>query len=161
MEHLEKIASKNSCELNQECVELIVKGFVEKLECFDNLVKDNSLEEIKYFNKDDPSGVLVITYSGSLLSIGPLKNGVRKSRYASIGIRRDVPKIATDDFSTLLSDISMDKSIHFKSGPINKTSCIYKLARVQNNLDLEKQETILSGATMVLVKEFIKVNNEY
>ncbi len=159
LKHLKRLVKTAKLPDTEDSVEIMVKGFVEKLECFDTLVKQNGLTDIEILKNEDSSGALVITYSGSLLSIGPMDNGVRKIEYASIGIRTDVPEIASEDFSELDGDIKIDNIANFITGPIQNSSGIYRIAKVDRSLDYKKQEELLSDVTRVLVEDFVEVNN--
>lgn len=157
--HLKKLVKTAQLPDTENSVELMVAGFVDKLECYDNLVKENNLIDTDILKNDESCGALVITYSGSLLSIGPRDHGVRKVEYASIGIRKDVPEIASEDFSEINGDIKVDSAVSFIIGPIQNSSGIYRIAKVSKMLDYKKQEELLSDVTRILVDDFVEVNN--
>lgn len=155
--HLNSIVKKTG--LDNRSTEIIFQGFMEKLQCFDNLVDKNSLKETSFFSEDNLNGAIIITYSGSLLSLGPVENGVRKVEYASIGARKDVPEIASEDFSKLDGHINQDSPVKFICGPIRQSSSVYKMAIVDPSLPFKTQEELLNNITRVLLEDFVEVNN--
>ena len=99
-----------------------------------------------------------MTYSGSLINIGPLVDGARKSAYASIGLRRDVPDMVTKEGCILSSDICLNEPIEFEVGPVKKTSAIFKIVVCSEKLSASEQEEKISDATVVIMDEFVEVN---
>ena len=116
------------------------------------------MEEVDYLEMDDNRGCLIMTYSGSLLNIGPLVEGVRKAEYASIGLRQDVPETAANDDSRLGEDIRIDGEVAFAVGPIKQSSPVFKIAVPMEDMEAEEQEELLSQVTQLLAEEFVEVN---
>lgn len=156
--HLKQLVVKAKLEDSEESLELMAKAWVEKLESYKNQVENRELLEVDKFEKDDERGALLITYSGSLLCVGPLENGVRKVGYTSIGLRTDVPEGAIEEHSEIAGDVSVDEAVSFKKGPIKKSSSIYKIAVVKKSLDKTKQIELLDDVTQILTDDFIEVN---
>ena len=96
--------------------------------------------------------------SGSLLSIGPIGDDGRKVEYASVGLRTDVPESAEKEGSVISSNILVGGQVDFLIGPIKKSSPVYKIAVVSEEMPMEEEEELLSDVTQVLMDEFIEVN---
>ncbi|MFP4384715.1 MAG: hypothetical protein ACLFST_09915 [Spirochaetia bacterium] len=157
-EHLVRLVKTAGLEDNEESVEMISQAWLEKKETFERRIEQFNMEETDNFEKDDENAALMITYSGSILSIGPVVDGVRKVEYSSIGMRKDVPESASDESSTLSRDIELDDEVVFDKGPIRKSSPIFKIALFTEEMDSEEQEEKLSDATQMLTEDFVQVN---
>ena len=116
------------------------------------------MEEVDSLDKDDSRGLLAITYSGSLVNIGPLVDNVRKAGYTSIELRADVPNLVSKDNSKLANDVELDESIQFEDGPVKRTSPIYRIAVCIEDLSAEEEEEKLAETTMIIMDDFIEVN---
>ncbi len=157
-DHIKSITKTSGLPDSEESTELIAKGWLEKMETFEEKLDELNMEEIDSLNADDEQGALILTYSGSLLNIGPIINDSRKVQYASIGLRQDVPETAEKDGSELADDFSIDDSVSFNIGPIKSSSPVYKIAVCKGELEPEEQEEAINQATMILTEEFVEVN---
>lgn len=156
--HLRDITKTSGLEYGDESLERMAQAWLEKKNAFEDKIQSLFMEELESFPKDDERGALVMTYSGSLLNAGPVKDDARSIEYTSIGIRADVPDSATGDDAVLEEDIEVDKEIKFKSGPIKSTSAVFKIAVCKEDVSVEDQEETLSNATLALEEVFTKIN---
>jgi hypothetical protein len=156
--HIEQIAKTSGLPEGDESVEKISQGWLEKKDSFEQQIEKQSMEELESFAKDEERGALAMTYSGSLITIGPLQDDKRRVEYASIGLRQDVPDNAVDDSSSLAEDLSIDSEAVFEQGPIQKSSPIFKIAVYTEELDPDLEEEKLLEATQILTEEFVEVN---
>ena len=117
-----------------------------------------SMEETDRLDDEDERGFLALTYSGSLLTVGPLNDGKRSAEYTSIGLRQDVPDSAESEDARLDGPVEVDGVVSFAEGPVKNTSPVYKVAVFSESIDAEEQEHQLSMATQVLTEEFVDVN---
>src|SRR5208337_3576202 len=108
----------------------------------------------------DARGCLAMTYSGSLINIGPQRDQGRNVQYVSIGLRKDVPESASQENSQLEGDVKIGVPVTFVAGPILSSSPVFKIAVTAEELDLDEQERQISKSTEILTKEFVKVNKE-
>ena len=158
--HLRQITKTSGLPDTDDSLELIAQGWLEKKERFDRHLERNSLEEIEVLPKADSRGCLAMTWSGSLLNIGPLRETGRNAQYVSIGLRKDVPESATQPGSELEGDVRIGAPVAFSTGPIQSSSPVYKIAVTSEDLDLEAQERTITRSTEILTKEFVKVNRD-
>lgn len=156
--HLAQLVINAGLQDREDSLEIMAKAWIEKLDSFNNQVENRDMEELKEFNKLDERGALLITYSGSLICLGPLEDKYRKVGYTSIGLRTDVPENAVEKKSELLVDVEVDKAAEFITGPIKKSSAIYKIAVVNENLEAKEQIALLADVTQVLTDDFVEVN---
>jgi hypothetical protein len=157
-DHIRQITKSSGLPDSEESVEMIAKGWLEKKELFENQVTEMNMEEVEELEQYDEQGCLTMTYSGSLLNIGPVREEGRTVQYASIGLRQDVPETASKDGSQLSSGIRVGESVDFSVGPIQSSSPIFKIAVTTGELEAEEQEEQISKATLILTEGFIEVN---
>jgi hypothetical protein len=158
--HIRQITKTSGLPDTEESVDMIAQGWLEKKERFEKLMARMSLEEVDLLEKTDPRGCLAMTYSGSLINVGPLREGGRTVQYASIGLRQDVPEIATQAGSELGADVVEGTPVNFTQGPIKSSSPVFKIVVTSEDMDLEAQEQQITKATQILTKQFVEVNKE-
>ena len=168
-ENYDKVSEKIQNHLNQlvktaglndedDAVEMLAKAWLEKEDLFTQKIEESNMEEVDELDASGQKGGLLLTYSGSLVNVGPLNEGVRYVEYASIGIRKDVPEAASSDDAELAGNVMIDESAEFTTGPIQKSSPIYRIAIVKEDLDVEEEEEILAEVTQLLTDDFVEVN---
>ncbi len=158
--HLESVITTFGLENNDETMDRLKAGWLEKEEAFNREMANIGMDEIESFQTYDEHGVLALTYSGSLISIGPLVEGERKVDYTSIGIRRDVPEAITKEGTQLAEDMAVDRSVVFDGGPIQKTSPVYKIVACPENLNSDEQTDLIQQATTMVIETFADINQE-
>ena len=156
--HIREITRTSGLPESEESVETMARGWLEKEEAFDRKVRELNMEEADAVAADDERGALALTYSGSLVLIGPLVEGARKAQYVSIGMRQDVPDIVDKEGSVLGKDVEVDQTIAFQVGPVKNTSKVYKIALLTEDLSPEEQEEKMTEATQVISQKFLEVN---
>jgi hypothetical protein len=160
-DHIREITRTSGLPDTEDSVELIAEGWLEKKSTFEKQVVDMGMEEIGSLPKGDARGCLAMTLSGSLLNIGPLREGEgRTVQYASIGLRQDVPGTADKEGSELSSDVLVGEPATFSPGPIKSSSPVYKIAAANEDLTAEEQEEQISKATQILTRAFVEINKE-
>lgn len=157
-QHIKDLTKASGLDESEESVEKMARAWIEKMDCFEETIRDQNMEEIDFFEKNDKRGAIVLTYSGSILNVGPVVDDRRHVEYASIGIRTDVPENAVSDDSRLSSDILIGEAAAFESGPVKTTSSVHKIAVCNENMSIEEQEETLSNTTVMLSDDFIKIN---
>ena len=158
--HLHSVIKTFGLEPDEETMGRLVNGWLEKEESFKEQMFNLGMEEVGSFESSDERGVLALTYSGSLISIGPIMEGDRKVDYTSIGFRQDVPETLTKEGSSLSDNVMLDKGIVFNGGPIKQTSPIYKIVVCPESLSLEEQEDIIEQATTMIIDSFADINQD-
>ncbi len=116
------------------------------------------MEQVEEFDAEDERGALLMTYSGSLINLGPRGDDGRFVAYHSIGMRNDVPESAETDNTDLADDLQVDDGAAFTNGPIKKSSPIFKIAVIVEEMGEEEQEELLAEVTQMLTEDFIEVN---
>ncbi len=157
-DHLRQLVKTAGLPDNEESQQLLEQGWREKLEAFDKEVNERRMEAVDDYPADEQRGALMMTYSGSLLSVGPLGEEGRAVEYRSIGIRSDVPETARSGETELADDAGIDQGVSFTNGPIQKSSPIFKIAVISEDVGEEEQEEMLSEVTQILTDDFVEVN---
>lgn len=157
-DHIKSITATSGLPDNEESSERIAQAWLEKRDAFDTRMSEFQMDQWDEFAKEEERGALVMTYSGSLLTLGPLVEGERQAEYTSIGLREDVPDSASDPASVLADDIRVDEPVAFQKGPIQKSSAVFKIAVLKEQLEPEEEAERLSDATQILSEDFVEVN---
>lgn len=156
--HIKQLVTTAGLPDTEESLEILEEGWMEKLESFENQVAERDMEMVDEFESEDDRGAMIMTYSGSLLSLGPRDEDGRYVEYRSIGVRNDVPESADADGTQLTGDIHVDGTAAFTKGPIKKSSPVFKIAVITEELDNDEQEELLAEVTQMLTEEFVEVN---
>jgi len=157
-EHLRSLVEPAGLADDPDAEELLAQGWHEKHEAFERHTSERGMIGVDTFEQDDPRGVLVMTYSGSILSVGPVLDGDREVAYASIGVRRDVPQLSVRQDSSLADDVLKGKPAKMITGPVSRTSPVYAIAVFQSALEPYKENAALVEVTQVLTKQFVDIN---
>ncbi|MFW6181216.1 MAG: HU family DNA-binding protein, partial [Spirochaetota bacterium] len=100
----------------------------------------------------------MLTYSGSLISVGAPGEGTRWAEYASIGLRRDVPRVARSERAALETDIRVGAPLVFAAGPVKRSSPILQIVVCGGDVPPEEQQRRIQEATAFLTEEFLRIN---
>jgi hypothetical protein len=164
--HIRRLVKTAGLEDREDSLEMLSGAWLEKQDSFFSQTKQKNMEEVESLSADDPRGALVMTYSGSLISIGPVigdladedGEAVRSVDYVSIGLRNDVPESAGSEDSLLPGDVQRGHVVEFERGPIAKSSPVYAIAVFQEKLDAEEEQDQLEEVTLLLTQDFIDIN---
>lgn len=157
-QHIKEITKTSGLEDTDESVQMIAQGWLEKKKIFEDNIQSANMEETELLEKDDSQGAIVMTYSGSILNIGPVVDGKRKVEYASIGLRKDVPDFLVKEGCELKNDIAVDEDVEFINGAVKKTSPVFKIVVFSEKLSAEEQEQKMTRVSTFIVDDFVAVN---
>ncbi len=124
---------------------------------FEQQISYLDMELIDSIENNDPRAMIILTYSGSIVSIGPLKDN-RDVEYASIHLRADVPKSVMVTETNIEKNIEINKPVYFSEGAIKKTSAAYMIAACDSSLSPEIQSERIREAMIYLTNGFLKLN---
>ncbi len=114
--------------------------------------------EVSSLDKTSEHGILMLTFSGSLISNSTPTNGFRRFEYASIKERTEVPDIIVSEKASLESDVAVNKGVEFSGAPVKTTSAIYKIMTFTENISKEEQDKRIREAMIFLTNGFVKLN---
>ena len=157
-DHIKEITRTSGLPDNDESIEKIAQAWLEKKHIFEDNIKDMDMEELDDFAIDEEKGAIMMTYSGSLINIGPDVDGTRRVEYFSIGLREDVPDTLSSEECELANEVIVNEPAEFKIGPVKKTSPIFKIAVCKDELDKDEEEELLKNASTMIVDDFVEVN---
>jgi nucleoid DNA-binding protein len=156
--HLKKITRSSGLPDTEESLRRMAAVWLEKKRMFEGQIGALDMVEVQSFAKDDPRGALLLSYSGSLISLGTLAGGGRLVEYASISLRADVPDLVITEGGGLAADIQVDGEASFTSGKVRSTSSLLKIAVCPADVSPEEQEKRIREATIFLTNGFVKIN---
>jgi len=157
-EHIEAITRSSGLPYDQESFARMAGAWLEKRQMFEQQARALAMQEVEGLPAVDPSGALILTYSGSLISIEPAEGGVRRVEYASIPLRADVPSVAIAENARLERGLRVDEEAVFVDGPVKSTSQILKIAVCGPDVPPGEQRDRIREATIFLTNGFLKIN---
>jgi hypothetical protein len=158
--HLKGLIKESKLPDSEQTMKNLSEAWLLKKALFYKMVEHENFKKVDSMHKDNKNGCIAITMSGSLIAVGPLVNNKRDIKYTSIGMRIDVPESLHVKAGQLAEDIVCEKSIHFKKGPLEKTSPIMDLAVALENVSEQEQIVSLNKVNKGLQDNFIKVNKD-
>jgi nucleoid DNA-binding protein len=158
--HLQGLLGSSGLPDTEESLEEMIRVWFEKKDMFESQVKALDMQQLERFSAEDPRGALVLTWSGSLLSMGPATGAGagRRMEYASIELRTDVPHLAVSEGGELESDLAVGELAKLRSGPISSTSALLTIAACDAAVPAEEQEKRIREATIFLTNGFVRIN---
>ncbi len=158
--HLERLIRSSGLPETEESLDEMARVWFEKKDMFEGQVKALDMRELERFAADDPRGALLLTWSGSLLSVGPPRGGRegRRTEYASIELRTDVPHLAMSERGAFESDLALGEAARLREGPVASTSALLKIAACDPSVPAEEQEKRIREATIYLTNGFVRIN---
>ena len=157
-EHLSALVKQSGMPDTKDSLETLSKNWLDKRELFGKQIQSLDMVEIEALSPDDPRGALMLTYSGSLISLGTLQNAKRWMEYYSIQLRHDVPGIVKNNETQITGEAAIGKILEFTDGSLKNTSALYVIAVCREDVTAEEQETRLHEGTIFLTNGFVKIN---
>ena len=155
--HMESLIASSELPNTTDFRNLLADTWNRKCSLFEQQAKILEMDIINSMKESDPRGVIVLTYSGSIVSINP-KEETREVEYASIHLRSDVPKTVSILATNIAGSVEIGKAIEFSSGQLKKTSAAYMIAVCKKNVSIEKQKERIREGTIYLTNGFMKIN---
>ncbi len=141
-----------------EAQEKLAGIWAEKFRLFTGQTSSLGMEEVPEFVADDERAAIFLTYSGSLISLGPRRGKDRWLEYASIKLRMDVPELVRGDKANLSAPAKLDHAAAFTGTSLKRSSALYRIAVCPAGTSPDEQERRVREATVYLTNGFIKLN---
>lgn len=138
--------------------ERFAQAWKKKHDLFTGQISNIGMEIIERLETGDDRGMILLTYSGSLISLGTGPNGKRWLEYASIKFRDDVPDFVRGQGISLPSAVAQGTAATFDGSPLKQSSAIYRIAVCPSGTSVADQEQRIREATIYLTNGFIKIN---
>ncbi len=130
----------------------------EKFDLFCSQINALGMDFTTHMDLMDKRGAILLTYSGSLISLGPESDEGRWLEYASIKFRTDVPDIAHGKSARLSCPLEQGHPAEFSGCSLKKTSSLYRIAVCPEGTTSEDQQKRIREATIFLTNGFIHIN---
>ncbi|MFA6506535.1 MAG: HU family DNA-binding protein [Treponemataceae bacterium] len=157
--HLQSMTESSGLPRTDASLELITRNWFEKRDMFESQTRLLGMERTDGFSAEEKRGVILLTYSGSLLAVGPAAgNGGRWFEYASIKLRNDVPPLVRETDVSIEGSIEPDKPARFGRCSIKHSSDILLMAVCPADLPRAEEEKRLREASVFLTNGFVKIN---
>jgi nucleoid DNA-binding protein len=157
-QHLLNIAAESSRGTDENYINELAKSWSRKVHLFDEQIRAVQLDLVQKIDEGDVRGILALTYSGSLLSLGPKNGDGRWMEYSSIKLRTDVPDIIVEKNGDVIGSLEVDRGISLSNSKVKQTSAVYKLAICPKKLSIDEQEKRIRESTIFLTNGFMKYN---
>ncbi len=160
--HLTGLAAELDREDDEAFLLELLAVWTRKATLFEDQARALHLELVDSVPRNDPRGALVLTYSGSLLSIGPDTDKTlgRWVEYSSIKLRTDVPDVLVDHGISFADGTQIGRGVEIIGSRISKTSPAYAIAVCPQNLPEEEQEKRIRESTIFITNGFMKYNRQ-
>ncbi|MBN2352733.1 MAG: HU family DNA-binding protein [Spirochaetales bacterium] len=158
--HLSSILAGTDMPQDDNSLEILAHNWVGKREIFDTMIKNLAMHEEGSLAPADARAALLLTYSGSLIGLGPERGDGRWMEYASIKLRHNVPEIVAVEKTGIQDMIAVDATASFTEGKIKSTSALFKIAVCDPDVDLAEQEKRVKEAMIFLTNVFVKLNRK-
>jgi len=130
----------------------------QKYELFTAQIQNVDMVCVETLEPTDGRGAILLTWSGSLISLYPAANGKFRLEYASVKFRDDVPDFVHAANVTRAHAIEHDKSALFENCQLTQSSAVYRIAVCAEGTKTGDQEQIIREATIYLTNGFVKIN---
>lgn len=157
-EQIDSLLPETGLPAGPESREKMASIWTEKLRLFESQIKALDMELIGELTAQDNRGAIILTYSGSLVSLGPDGGQGRWFEYASIKVRTDVPSLARGDHAKPDGSIKLHETAGFLDAPVKHTSHVYAIACCLPGTSPENQDARIREATIFLTNGFVKLN---
>jgi nucleoid DNA-binding protein len=141
-----------------EARERLASIWSEKFRLFTGQTAALDMVSVGELAADDDRAAIFLTYSGSLISLGPRRGKDRWLEYASIKLRVDVPELVRGDKANLASAAILDQAASFEGTSLKRSSALYRIAVCPAGTSPDEQERRVREATVYLTNGFIKLN---
>jgi len=141
-----------------EARERLAALWAEKFRLFTGQTAALGMDLVGELAADDDRAAIFLTYSGSLISLGPRRGKDRWLEYASIKLRVDVPELVRGDKANLAGPAMLDHPATFSGTSLKRSSALYRIAVCPTGISPDEQERRVREATVYLTNGFIKLN---
>jgi nucleoid DNA-binding protein len=132
--------------------------WVKKERLFSEQARLLGMEPLESVPANDPRAMLLMTYSGSLVSLG--YGAGRWLEYASIKIRADVPDVVRTEETGVAGEIRVGSPVRFTGGPVKQTSALHLIVAPSPDVASAEQEKRVREATIFLTDSFVRLHRD-
>jgi hypothetical protein len=159
-DHLRGLMGHSRLPPTEETMRRLIEAWLLKKAAFQKTAEHGRFQNVRIMRQDDRDGCLVLTLSGSLISVGPVINGKREIKYTSLGLRTDVPEALVIPDAVLADDVECGRPIRLAAGRMEKTSAVTDIAVARESEGGGGQAIGLRRADDRLKNDFIRFNRQ-
>jgi len=156
--HLKTLLPDTGLPQTDDSLNILAANWMAKLDQFVSLTRNLSLGEVNHLACSDRRGALLLTYSGSLIGLGPETDEGRYLEYVNLKLRSNIPRIIPAFNIKLASDIAVASPAQFSQAPLKSTSAIYRIAVFNEDVPVFEQAKRIREAMFYLTNAFLKLN---
>ena len=156
--HLTSLAEETDITPPEAAIERVTDNWLEKRRLYTEQTEALAMVAETRFAADERRGAMLLTYSGSLISIGPVGDAKRRLEYASIKLRTDVPGLLKGDGVGVAEEIALDHPAVFEGAPLARSSEILAIASFDPQTTAGEQTERLRQAMLFLTNGFVQAN---
>ena len=176
-EHLRSVTESSGLPPGEDSLSRITANWLEKRDLFQEQTALLDMQEMDEFAPEDGRALLVLTYSGSLVSLGAADAGGvgstpagaktpgasaqgagRRFEYASMPLRADVPSLVREEGVGLAAALRRDEPAVFSDSSIEQSSPVLHMVACDPEVSVADQERRVREATIFLTNGFVKLN---
>jgi nucleoid DNA-binding protein len=156
--HLEALVNELDIRPVEDARQRVASNWNEKHTLYEEQTGALAMIAVDRLAPDDPRGALLLTYSGSLVAIGPAGVDGRAFEYASIAARTDVPDLLAGEAVALAGDLAVGRIAEFTGAPITQSSDLFAIATFPEGVSPDDQSERLRQAMIFLTNGFVEAN---
>jgi nucleoid DNA-binding protein len=158
--HLRGLAAEQGRDSDPAFLDALASVWSRKAELFVSYAEQNGLELIRALESGDGRGFLALSWSGSLLSVGPDNDdtGGKWMEYSSIKLRTDVPDMVVDRPIGIDGAVQLGSSVSFFNARVASTSPIQYLAACPEGTPTDEQDRMIREGSIFITTGFMKFN---
>lgn len=156
--HLRAITESSGLPAGEESLDRITANWIEKRRMFEEQTRLLGMQMPERLEEGDPRGVILLTYSGSLIALGRGEESGRWFEYASIKLRSDVPALVKAAGVSIEGPVALEAPVRFGNCEIEQSSDVLLIAVCPSEITPVEEERRLREATVFLTNGFVKLN---
>jgi nucleoid DNA-binding protein len=162
--HLLGLATEKNKQNDLEYLHTLTDVWRQKEELFREQIKSVKLELVDSVSNKDTRGMMILSYSGSILCVGPVfltSTNINFSRwveYSSIKLRTEVPDIIMEKGASLSAMLSVGQSVNLENSRVKTTSPAYLIAVCPEGIDEDEQDKRVRQSAVFITAGFMKYN---
>lgn len=162
--HLLGLAAEQNRQDDVEYIQTLTDVWQQKEDLFRAQAKAVKLDLVEEVSNKDTRGMMILSYSGSILCIGPVfltNSNINFSRwieYSSIKLRTEVPDIIMEKGASLTNPVTVGESVQLEGSKVKATSPAYLIAVCPEGLDEDEQDKRIRESAVFITAGFMKYN---
>ncbi len=158
--HLISLAEETAITPLSVAQERVTENWLAKRALYEEQVAALGMETVESLGADDARGMLLLTWSGSLIALAPADERGREFEYASIKLRTDVPDSVLATGVSLVRPPATNHPAEFANCPVAKSSELLEIATFSPDVRAKDQAERLRQAVIFLTNGFVQANQE-